>query len=154
MLVRSLGWEDSPGGGHGNPLQCSCLETAMDRGSLQAIVVLQRVEHDWSDLACMHAHGIFYLFIYFEKSPYSFPQWLYSFTFLQMLYKGSLFSTSSPTFIIWWQPFWQVCSDISSWFWFAFSWWLMMLSIFSCACWPPAYSLWKKKSQFSSSVHS
>ena len=21
-----LGWEDSPGGGHGNPLQCSCLE--------------------------------------------------------------------------------------------------------------------------------
>ena len=24
--VRSLGWEDSPGGGHGHPLQYSCLE--------------------------------------------------------------------------------------------------------------------------------
>ena len=24
--VRSLGWENSPGGGHGNPLQYSCLE--------------------------------------------------------------------------------------------------------------------------------
>ena len=25
--VQSLGWEDSLGGGHGNPLQYSCLET-------------------------------------------------------------------------------------------------------------------------------
>ena len=24
--VRSLGWEDPPGGGHGHPLQYSCLE--------------------------------------------------------------------------------------------------------------------------------
>ena len=24
--VQSLGWKDSPGGGHGNPLQYSCLE--------------------------------------------------------------------------------------------------------------------------------
>ena len=24
--VHSLGWEDSPGGGHGHPLQYSCLE--------------------------------------------------------------------------------------------------------------------------------
>ena len=24
--VQSLGWEDPPGGGHGNPLQDSCLE--------------------------------------------------------------------------------------------------------------------------------
>ena len=28
----------SPGGGHGNPLQCSCLENAMDRGAWKAIV--------------------------------------------------------------------------------------------------------------------
>ena len=26
----------SPRGGHGNPLQCSCLENAMDRGTLWA----------------------------------------------------------------------------------------------------------------------
>ena len=30
--VRSLGWEHSPGGGHGNSLQYSCLENPMDRG--------------------------------------------------------------------------------------------------------------------------
>ena len=28
----------SPGGGHGNPLQYSCLENTMDRGAWQAIV--------------------------------------------------------------------------------------------------------------------
>ena len=27
-----------PGGGHDNPLQCSCLENPMDRGTWQAIV--------------------------------------------------------------------------------------------------------------------
>ena len=28
----------SPGGGHGNPLQPSCLENPMDRGALRAIL--------------------------------------------------------------------------------------------------------------------
>ena len=28
----------SPGGGHGNPLQCSCLENPMDRGAPKATV--------------------------------------------------------------------------------------------------------------------
>ena len=28
----------SPGGGNGNPLQCSCLENAMDRGAWRATV--------------------------------------------------------------------------------------------------------------------
>ena len=28
----------SPGGGHGNPLQCSCLESSMDRGAWWATV--------------------------------------------------------------------------------------------------------------------
>ena len=32
--IRSLGWEDSPGGGHGNPLQCSCLENPHEQRSL------------------------------------------------------------------------------------------------------------------------
>ena len=30
--------EDSPGGGHGNPLQYSCLENPMDRGAWWATV--------------------------------------------------------------------------------------------------------------------
>ena len=39
----------SPGGGHGNPLQCSCLENPMDRepGRLQSMGS-QRVGHNWA----------------------------------------------------------------------------------------------------------
>ena len=42
-----LGLGRSPGGGHGNPVQYSCLENLMDRGAsgLQSIG-LQRVGHD------------------------------------------------------------------------------------------------------------
>ena len=36
--VRSLGQEDSPGGGKGNPLQYSCLENPLDRGAWRATV--------------------------------------------------------------------------------------------------------------------
>ena len=43
----------------------------------------------------------------------------------------------------WWQPFWQIWGDISLWFWFAFPWWLTMLSIFSCACWLSVCLLWE-----------
>ena len=32
------GWGRSPGGGHGNPLQYSCLENPMDRGAWWATV--------------------------------------------------------------------------------------------------------------------
>ena len=38
MWVRSLGQEDSPGVGNGNPLQYSCLENPMDGGAWQATV--------------------------------------------------------------------------------------------------------------------
>ena len=50
-----------PGGGHGNPLQYSCLENLKDRGAWGATVFIgpQRVRHDSRDLAhtLMHAHG-------------------------------------------------------------------------------------------------
>ena len=57
----------SPGGGHGNPLQYSCLENPIDRGAWWATVhcvtksqipsmVLQRVGYDWRDLAHSHNH--------------------------------------------------------------------------------------------------
>ena len=36
--VQSLNWEDSPGEGNGNPLQYSCLENCMDRGTWRATV--------------------------------------------------------------------------------------------------------------------
>ena len=36
--IQSLGRDDSPGEGHGNPLQYSCLENPMDRGAWQATI--------------------------------------------------------------------------------------------------------------------
>ena len=47
-----------PGGGHGNPLQYSCLENppwTEEPGGLQPLW-LQRVAHNWSDLANTHTH--------------------------------------------------------------------------------------------------
>ena len=39
----------SPGGGHSNPVQCSCLQNPMDRGAWQATVRgVARVGHDWA----------------------------------------------------------------------------------------------------------
>ena len=46
-----------PGGGHGNPLQYSCLENPMDRGAWQATVHGIAKEYNGSDIAPMqHYH--------------------------------------------------------------------------------------------------
>ena len=49
------GLRRSAGGGHGNPLQCSCLENPMNRdpGGLQSMGS-QRVRNAWSSLAHKH----------------------------------------------------------------------------------------------------
>ena len=45
--VQSLGWEDSPGEGNGNPLQYSCLGNCMDRRAWKATALgVTRVRHD------------------------------------------------------------------------------------------------------------
>ena len=44
----------SPGGGHGNPLQCSCLENPMDRGAWQATV--HRMAQSEAT-GCEHGHA-------------------------------------------------------------------------------------------------
>ena len=46
--VWSLGWEDSPGGGHGNPLQYSCLENPHGQRSRLQSMGSQRVAHSWA----------------------------------------------------------------------------------------------------------
>ena len=47
------GWGRAPGGGHGNPLQYSCLENPMDKGAWWTTVHRsQRIRYDWSELAC------------------------------------------------------------------------------------------------------
>ena len=58
------------------------------------------------------------------------------FTFLQIL------TNICYLWSFWWQPFCLVWGSISLWFWFAFL-WLMMLSIFSFACWSSVCRLWK-----------
>ena len=57
--IPSLGRGRSPGGGHGDPLQYSCLENPMDRGAWQAIVY--RVTESQKRLKClsMHMHARF-----------------------------------------------------------------------------------------------
>ena len=55
-LIPELGW--SPGGGHGNPLQYSCLENPMDRGAWRAIVHRIKKSRTWLKRLSMHArHG-------------------------------------------------------------------------------------------------
>ena len=56
------GWGRSPGGGHGNPLQYSCLENPMDRGSWRAIV--QRVTESRTQLKQLSMHAYIYIYIY------------------------------------------------------------------------------------------
>ena len=41
------------------------------------------------------------------------------------------------------KPFLRAWSDIALWFWFAFPWWSVMLSIFSCSYWPSVCLLWE-----------
>ena len=53
MRVQSLGWEESPGEGNGNPLQYSCLENPTDRGAWW--VSVQEVAKSWTQLS-MHAY--------------------------------------------------------------------------------------------------
>ena len=45
----------SPGGGHGNPLQYSCVENPMDRGAWQA--TLHRVAKSWTGLKQLSMHA-------------------------------------------------------------------------------------------------
>ena len=60
-----MGWTPglgrSPGGGHGNPLQYSCLQNPKDRGAWRATVMRsQRVGHGWCDLTCTHAWQLYW----------------------------------------------------------------------------------------------
>ena len=44
--VRDVGLISAPGGGRGSPLQYSCLDNPLDRGTSRATVGSQRVGHD------------------------------------------------------------------------------------------------------------
>ena len=69
--VSEVGWIPgsgrSPGGGHGNPLQYSCLENPLDRGAWQATV--HRIAKSWIQLKllCTHTWGIYRLRFWFSS---------------------------------------------------------------------------------------
>ena len=52
--VLNPGLGRSPGGGHGNPLQYSCLENPMDKGAWQTIVHRVAKESDMTEQLSMH----------------------------------------------------------------------------------------------------
>ena len=49
------GSERSPGGGHGNPHQCSCMENPMDRGACR--LRSMGVAKSWTQLKRLSTHG-------------------------------------------------------------------------------------------------
>ena len=62
----------SPGEGHGNPLQYSCLENPTDRGAWQAAV--HRITHSWTWLKWLsmhtHTHKYTHTYIYMYIEPH------------------------------------------------------------------------------------
>ena len=60
IQVRSLGREDSPGGGNGNALQYSCLGNPIDRGAWWAAVLGVTKELDILEQLSTHTYrGIY-----------------------------------------------------------------------------------------------
>ena len=87
--VHNPGLGRSPGGGHSYPLQYSCLENPIDRGTSRAAVhKSQRVGHDWKDWACMDKHKVLPIFRHLVKNH---RNWLSITEHLQTGY--NLFST-------------------------------------------------------------
>ena len=59
----------SPAGGHGNPLQYSCVENPMDRGTWQAAV--HGVAKSWTQLSDFHFACLIEVFLYFSHDKFS-----------------------------------------------------------------------------------
>ena len=60
------GWGRSPGGGRGNPLQCSCLENPMDRGTQGAILHRVTKSQTWLKGLCTHTCTNHAILLYVE----------------------------------------------------------------------------------------
>ena len=62
--VQSLDWEDPPAGGHGNPLQYSCLENPHGQSSLAATWVADTIEQLSTEQGLVSCISFFFPFIY------------------------------------------------------------------------------------------
>ena len=64
-LVRSLGWEDSPGEGHGIPLQYSCLKNPHGQRGLAGYSPRGHKEPDTTEwLSTAHLHIAYVILLY------------------------------------------------------------------------------------------
>ena len=66
--VRSLGQEDSPGEGNGNPLQYPCPENSMDRGALTFYSPRRHKESDMTEWLTLSLFTFMYLLAIFLSS--------------------------------------------------------------------------------------
>ena len=78
----------SPGEGNGNPLQYSCLENSMDRGTWQAIQSMdsQRVRYNWVTNTHTHTHT------HTQMYTHHMTQHSYSKIFIQAKWSENVFS--------------------------------------------------------------
>ena len=72
IRVRALGGEDSPGGGHGNPLDYSFQENPMDRGAWRVSVHGATKESDTTDATEQQQSQADVMSIDFRPSLFSF----------------------------------------------------------------------------------
>ena len=117
------GWGRPPGGRHGNPPQCSCLGNPMDQepGGLRSLG-LQRVGHDWSNLACtclcVSLSQILFPLRFLQDSERSSlcftvgPCWLFMLNIVMCIYQSQTPKLSFPHF--------SPLLTISSWVCFCF----------------------------------
>ena len=98
MWVQSLGREDSPGGGYGNPFQYFCLENPMDRGPWRATVhrvAKRRIQlkrltsmHRWKDTQYLKYYSAIFLILPVKEAV----RWIEN----GPDYKSARLSSSSP----------------------------------------------------------
>ena len=83
-LIPELG--RSPGEGHGNPLQHSCLENPMDRGAWRATVHTGTKSQTQLKRPSLQASGYSYIKFYLDNIVYRSFQYLNFYPFILLIY--------------------------------------------------------------------
>ena len=87
--------------------------------------------------------------INFLRNFILFSVWLYEFTFPPTRFSVSLHPCQHLlTLVVLIKVISPVWCRTLLWFWFAFSWWLVILSTFLCNCWPFGCLIWKMYASF------
>ena len=98
--------ERSPGGGHGNSFQYSCLDNPLNRGAWQAIVHRVAKNWTWLNRLNMCAHGIYNsnkckIFLWQFRDPLQINSWiLWSKWLLYCLFIIIWLNKSFPVWIV------------------------------------------------------